>query len=350
MYCRQRKQNQAFTLVELLVVIAIIGVLVALLLPAVQAAREAARRMSCANNLKNVGLAIINFEGTNKNFPVSVNYDTDCEIFPFHGTTGDCGKARTGKGWIVDILPFFEQQAMYDGMKIGFDDPSKSAAAQRFRANVTGGRGMGRNEVREFMQLQLPVLTCPSDESATQRDDMFWWLGVDIATTSYKGVLGDNAVIAGGGGEWEADPPNPSSPKRDGSRPDCHDGDPEECNGIFSRNTYGHKITLRTVVDGTSNTFLAGEGVVEQDLHSAAYFSDGDWAGVYQPLNFFLDESQSPKDKWRDTRGFRSRHPAGVQFVMVDGSVHFVVEGIDHLTYRALGTRNGEEVVGSEAR
>ena len=340
---RHHKNKKAFTLVELLVVIAIIGVLVALLLPAVQAAREAARRMTCSNNLKNMGLAIINFEGTNKKFPVSIHYDgRDCEVPPFNAkdTGGDCGIPRTGKGWIVDILPYLEQQAMHDGMKPGYDNPSLPLQRQHFRRRSLG---MARSEIREFVQRQLPVLTCASDESSKVRDDQFWWEGVDTATTSYKGVLGDTAVL-NGTTEWSHTRNDPHGPKDFGSEPDCHDGAPEGCNGIFWRNNYAYDITLRRVTDGTSNTFLVGETVVEQDHHSAAYFSDGDWASCNMPLNYFED-LDSVIEKWFDVRGFRSRHPGGAQFAFVDGSVHFISEGIDHQTYRALSTRDGGELI-----
>ncbi len=209
---------------------------------------------------------------------------------------------------------------------------------------------MGRSEVREFMQMQLSVLTCPSDDSATiLRDDQYWWQNIEVATTNYKGVLGDSVVVPGFS-RWRVDR---GGMLRDGSSPDCHDGI-EECNGILWRNNYGHNVTLRRVTDGTTNTFIVGETVVDQDPHSTAYFSDGDWAGVYQPLNFFLTEEEMKEvnahksAKWADVRGFRSRHPGGAHFMMVGGSAHFVNEGVNHQIYRALGTKNGEEPYGLE--
>src|SRR5215813_4559460 len=104
---------KAFTLVELLVVIAIIGILVALLLPAIQAAREAARRASCSNNLKNLGLAVLNHHDVMKHFPVSMGNPLDTANFP-----GDA-RPQPAVGWIVNILPQMEEQALYDRFRAG---------------------------------------------------------------------------------------------------------------------------------------------------------------------------------------------------------------------------------------
>ena len=335
-------RRAAFTLVELLVVIAIIGVLVALLLPAVQAAREAARRMSCSNNLKNIGLAIQGFENSAKKFPVAIHYGLPAHGSPKIQVDPPYDKIPlTGKGWIVDILPYLEQQPMYDGMKPGFD----KTATDFSTPTETSGSGMSLPEIRPYMQMQLPVLTCPSDPSAIVRDDCFWWPGIMVATTSYKGMLGDNSMVPSLT-QWIPDSSNPNAPKRYGSRPDCHDGF-EECSGILWRNNYAHNVTLRKVTDGTSNTIIVGEDVVEADPHSAAYFSDGDWSIANQPLNYYYTGPDPVADHWYDTRGYRSRHPGGVQFVMVDGSVHFIQESIEHLVYRALSTKAGDEVYGT---
>jgi len=132
-----------------------------------------------------------------------------------------------------------------------------------------------------------------------------------------------------------------------GSEGDCHSNKDIRCNGLFWRMAYYNPVKLKQVTDGLSNTFLVGETVASQDYHGAAYFADGDWAVCSLPLNFFNIEDAAPdkiESEWYLQRGFRSLHPGGVQFVFADGSVHFIVESIQHNIYRAFATRNGEEV------
>jgi prepilin-type N-terminal cleavage/methylation domain-containing protein len=342
---RRSRPIKAFTLVELLVVIAIIGVLVSLLLPAVQAAREAARRMQCSNNIKNVALAIHTFYDTRGHLPFGINYNTGFGREEYRLPSGTrkaapskyvTGKNTNGKGWIVDILPQLEQSAMYDGMKLGFDDPG--ASDMRFAAGVNGGRGMGRMEIREFMDIQLPVLTCPSDPSAVARKGNFHWVPIVTAVTSYKGVAGDTALgeVFGAGGLWGSEPW--------GSVPDCFET--LGCNGLFWKMSYFEPIKFRKITDGLSNTLMIGEAVAEQDMHAMAYFSDGDWAACNMQLNYFLpsDDPYLVRSQWYDVRGFRSLHPGVVQFAMADSSVQVLSEGIDHNIYRALSTKDGGEI------
>jgi prepilin-type N-terminal cleavage/methylation domain-containing protein/prepilin-type processing-associated H-X9-DG protein len=337
----QRPRRSAFTLVELLVVIAIIGILVALLLPAIQAAREAARRIGCADNLHNIGLACLNFEQHAKHLPITVNRRPSFEERDINGvrlgppsgllSTANGGTGYSGKGWIVDILPHLEEQAMYDGMRPGFKGD------WTFHPKF-GGTGMGLKAILPHMERQLPVLSCPSDGSARPKDDLYYWQGAFVATTSYKGCIGDSCLTA------VSEPPGRTdSPFGDGP-PNCHNT--VDCNGLIFRNSYFRPIKFAKVTDGLSNTILAGEGVVAQDLHSAAYFSDGDWATCGIPMNFFIypEEESELVLNWYKARGYKSLHPGGAQFVMADGSVHFLPEDIDILVYRGLATRNGGEV------
>src|SRR4029078_530143 len=113
-----------------------------------------------------------------------------------------------------------------------------------------------------------------------------------------------------------------------------------------------HPINLKKVTDGTNKTFMVGEDVVSQDYWSAAWFADGSWSTCGIPINTFVfpdDKSFiSVPPQWQKTRGFKSLHPGGAQFVNADGSVHFINESIDSNAYRALSTRNGSETVNVE--
>jgi prepilin-type processing-associated H-X9-DG protein len=253
------------------------------------------------------------------------------------------GMGYQGKGWIVDILPYIEEQARYDGIESGL----KSSAPGGFTARPNSGRGLGAMPIRPFITEQLPILSCPSDESARPSAEMWYWDGILVSTTSYKGCIGDSVINSKG---CETSSPPGDTPFPDfGSHLDCHNT--ADCNGLIWRNTYYRPVEFRKVEDGTSKTFMIGEGVVSQDFHSAAYFSDGDWATCGIPLNFFVipqPEVSNRQQWWQHGRGFKSMHPGGAQFAMADGSVHFVTENIDHNMYRGLSTRNGAEAAGLE--
>jgi prepilin-type N-terminal cleavage/methylation domain-containing protein/prepilin-type processing-associated H-X9-DG protein len=341
-------RQRAFTLVELLVVIAIIGILVALLLPAIQAAREAARRISCSNNLHNIDLACLNFHDARKYLPYSISQwaedrdrngtwigPPDGKMHPNNG-----GPGYNGKGWIVDILPEMEEPALSDAIANALEESTGSKAF--LIAGPAAGNGMGHASIRSMLAQQLPWLSCPSDPSARPSTQQWYWDfsgQVTTATTSYKGCLGDSVIGSGTGGDTG---PFPNF----GSKPDCHNT--AGCNGLIWRVSYFNPIPLRKITDGASKTFMVGEGVVEQDYHSAAFFADGSWASCGIPLNYFVPNPtyETKQDWWREARGFKSLHPGGAQFAMADGSVQFVTESIDHNVYRGLATRNGDESVG----
>lgn len=351
-----RRRADGFTLVELLVVIAIIGILVALLLPAVQAAREAARRAQCQNNLKQLGLASLNYHDTKGAYPVSVGQWAEERnlqgewIGPSGGSLSrsNGGPGYSGAGWITQVLPFIEEQSLFESIEPGFTGSFTVVGA---------GRGMGLRTIRPFLEQQLAAITCPSDESARPSTEQFWWPNTLIATTSYKGVIGDSILPEGEGSSQtpgatvgpygSSDTADNPDLTRVGS-PNCHNT--VDCNGVIWRNNYYRPISIRKVTDGTSKTFLIGEGVVSQDFHSAAYFGDGDWATCGVPLNAFdfAADVATIKQEWYRHRGFKSLHPGGVQFVSCDGSVRFVDEGVSTPAYRAAATRDGGETVGGD--
>ena len=302
--------RHAFTLVELLVVIAIIGVLVALLLPAVQSAREAARRMSCGNNLKQFGIAIHNYHDVQRYLPISIAYNVS-------------GPRATpqpnGKGWIVSILPQLEQQALFTQFEPGFNGSF----------NLAAGTGLPNPVCRTAMKTRIKVIECPSDRQSKRIEtNQAQWGGVEVAVTNYKGVIGDTRM----GG---------AASIHQGTEPDCHNV--TGCNGLFYRNNYQDQVRLAVITDGTAHTFMVGEDVPFHNIHSAAYFANGDYASCHGPLNYF--PNPPTPSVWQNMISFRSRHPSGGQFCLADGSVHFIAQNISHTLYRQLSTKaDGESV------
>jgi prepilin-type N-terminal cleavage/methylation domain-containing protein len=352
---QRRRRPRGFTLVELLVVIAIIGVLVALLLPAVQAAREAARRASCMNNMHQIAIAVLNSESAVGHLPTSImRYAEDYGCFkdpitnqvpwvgPDKGKNDvvNGGPGHLGKGWIVDILPQIEQQAMHQRLW----DQMKKDKGFGFKITTGKGLGIGHENVRDIIAAQHPFLTCPSDISDKPSTDLWYWENFAIGATNYKGSIGDTAQTDGG---YRGETTAPTFPSGFGRLPDCHNS--AETNGLFGRNTSVLPVELQSITDGQSNTFMVGENVVNQDYHSAAFFADGDFATCGIPLNTFLVDLDVATMKlppnWMLGRGFKSYHVGGAQFAMGDGSGRFVNEGVDGAVYRAMATRAGDEIV-----
>src|SRR4051812_14215124 len=198
-----RRRESGFTLVELLVVIAIIGILVALLLLAIQAAREAARRGGCANNLKNLGLAALNHHDVQRHFPVSQGYAN----IPYN-SEAPFGVNQPCVGWILNVLPQLEETALYDQFKSAgvFEGNYQSGHCRTPVAN--GGLASIKNGLTgpSLMKTQLSVLQCPSDASVRQLSSQQWeFSGCDVALTSYKGVMDDAYANELGGGTFKND-------------------------------------------------------------------------------------------------------------------------------------------------
>lgn len=344
------RRRHGFTLVELLVVIAIIGVLVSLLLPAVQAAREAARRASCSNNLKNLGLATLTHHDVKKHFPLSYG-----DAWP--NTAPDVQQSAVG--WIVEILPQLEQQPLYEQFKQG------GAYEGRFRPDLNPSQsreGLGvfstKNgiSVPDLMQTHLPILACSSDGSERLRDDQWQWRQTTVAVTNYKGVLGDTFLGEEFGGVYSNDASDyPSGVYFEDSASgyttavnDCHSD--TRCRGIFFRHSFQRPVNLREVVDGTSHTLMIGEDLPDYNPHSTAFYANGDWCSCNIPPNNLINfaPDQINLNAWWDQQGFKSRHPGGMQFCLVDGSVRFISEDINNELYRTSCTRNGEETIFGE--
>ncbi len=301
---RLLRGSRAFTLVELLVVITIIGILIALLLPAVQSAREAARRVSCSNKLKQLGLAVLNYEFAHGIIPPSYDGSSATRYGP------NPSEIESGHGWILASLPFVEQENLF----------------QQF--DLTGNNALKKAANRELVQVQLDILQCPSDGDARELLTEQWqWKNIPVATTSYKGNGGDHMF---------------GSTSSFGGSPYANDAQ-VPCNGLFWRNSYQWPDRFASTRDGTSNTMLIGEDLPRYNWHSMWSYSNGDTSGTYAPLNY----KPNPPDPntWWEMRGFRSDHPGGANFCFADGSVRYINDGIAMDLYRALSTRNGGEVV-----
>ena len=297
--------RSGFTLVELLVVIAIIGILIALLLPAVQSAREAARRMQCSNNLKQIGLALHNYHTTHRSLPYGANFPSG-----YGGT------------WAAMILSFLEQQNVYD--QFDFSKPIGHAD------NLPAARTV------------ISSYICPSDSV----DDPL--MGGRIQTP--------NTNAAGSMGLWY---PTSMGPTRDGTSPSvscvfCPDGVGSFCcadtsdygpDGVGIMDRYSRVVRFSAITDGLSNTLMAGETLPAQCTFNGAYNHNFPINGTTIPLNTFEESVDGWNNLWYTACGFKSRHPGGANFLICDGSVHFLSDTIDYRLYNELGTRGGGEVV-----
>jgi prepilin-type N-terminal cleavage/methylation domain-containing protein len=300
---RQRSRT-GFTLVELLVVIAIIGILVALLLPAVQAAREAGRRSQCSNNMKQIGLAMHNYHDTFKMMPPG---RAGCDGDLSNQCAGASLMQQSGPSGFVAILPFCEAQNLYDTFDFTTGGPWGSSS----------GWTTANNKIA-IMQ-RPPFLICPSDTAEAVVAGA-GGSGVDATTGSY-------ALSAGTSG-----PPNSSTLK--------HLND-----GMFA---YRKWRRMAEMTDGTSGTILAGETYNGHDAANRNIWSNGSRLQTLRttknPLNqkigtgAFLNGSENG--------AYGSKHPGGGQFIFGDAHVEFISQTINFTTYQQLSTRAGGEVTG----
>jgi prepilin-type N-terminal cleavage/methylation domain-containing protein/prepilin-type processing-associated H-X9-DG protein len=322
--------RRGFTLVELLVVIAIIGVLVALLLPAVQAAREAARRAQCQSAIKNIALAVLNHESAKGELPVGVvSQPVEVEAW----------------SWSTLTLPYLEQQPIYDRLRPSSTfmmPPDGTRGGKRNLADLFIAAKSNEKEL-EPLQTPLSIFRCPSDNTP----DLVPYDSPRVPRSTDDGkwerfFRGANA----------AQPPNPFSPSASnyvGSRgfvdvtcqcqvPNCSAsnwvGDPKQCegNGVFNGLI---PVKLKQITDGTSSTFLVGE----RDSFCLA----ATWIGVGNPpganmlgigwaLGRVSLKFNHPMtgDHNTCTEGFSSKHPGGGNFAFCDGSVSFINEDIEY--------------------
>ena len=333
--------QRGFTLVELLVVIAIIGILVALLLPAVQAAREAARRSQCQNNLKQLSLAILNYESSKRELPAGGI------------TEGQCCDTPSAAGWSILILPYVEEQSLYD--QYDFDEPNESVIDR-------DKDGLNNKAVREA---NPKVFDCPTDEETdiVDRPASGPGAGIFFNRGSYRGNAGLCTVESGA--FWDSSSQgNKDYARERGPLP----GVGQMYDNPWSANrkagiqwSITSPVKLKDITDGTSSTMLLGEKshltiAPNPGLDSEARRRRTFWAYTYtsyQRSLTFLQTRSIINDYarcvqiggWQDEnpckRSWGSLHTGGLHIALCDGSVQFISESIDIFMFGGMSTIAG---------
>lgn len=340
----KNKFRKGFTLIELLVVIAIIAVLISLLLPAVQSAREAARRAQCVNNLKQIGLAMHNYESSNSCLP--------------QGMRGCCWGS-----WLIPVLPYVEQQALFNAWNAsGNNSGAPGTVDGIFRyagvCNIT------------VTSARVSAYMCPSDPNNNLKQGIGQTLGgvrYDVTSQNYVVNFGNtnmqqdaswtdpvtNEVILYGGAPFG----------------DVGSPNPDIAAGSAQGQTRGI-VPFSGIPDGLSNTMLTSEVLVGQrgatyDLRGFSHWAyAANFSGYRVPNSREMDWMQS-QGYCNTTTGMnppcrggingrvfisaRSKHPGGVNVGMADGSVKFIKDSVNKMTFRALSTTKGAEVVSADA-
>lgn len=364
---RSERSRRGFTLIELLVVIAIIAVLIALLLPAVQSAREAARRSQCVNNLKQIGLGFLNFESSYTHLPQGPmdgdpqsvttagvpdpanGSDYDEPLGTSYGATTCCNAAHP-RGWnhFFKILPYIEQQQVYN--LANFEVPA-----------IHTGRPANFNGQDDVARVAIPVFYCPTRTRSVQR------YGNNPATATsrndYAGCAGffqgQWYECDGGNGNFNPNrfvppPPDGIQPIADERSP-INQGDTPGRKGSILNPGKGGKRRLSDFLDGTSNSIMAGEKCLPPSRHSADGGDNENWNNSgwdedciryhftpmsdFQtaPLNGVCNTPSNPTtggNLWR--RMFGSSHPGGINVVLADGSVKFIKNSVSQRTFTKL--------------
>ncbi|CAN5298033.1 DUF1559 domain-containing protein [soil metagenome] len=296
--------RRGFTLIELLVVIAIIAILIALLLPAVQKVREAAARAKCINNLKQIGLALHNYEGTFRKYPPGGEFGT--------------AAALDRPGMMVHILALIEQPALHNA--VNFTAPPN--------AQLIPGT------TEQIGSKVVPVYICPSDPAPLV-------LSNGHSRQNYAASSGPSAQInnpaCSCGQSWNAYALGPYDPANgNGARI-----------GPFDRR--GTQPRVADIPDGLSNTLFVGEVRPSCSNHVTGGWINANnvqgLASTIYPLNYDSCDNSNPDAcrkpcNWTTELGFKSKHPLGVLFLLGDGSVHFLRENMDTWTIQYLGGRN----------
>jgi prepilin-type N-terminal cleavage/methylation domain-containing protein/prepilin-type processing-associated H-X9-DG protein len=332
-FCRERTLlRRAFTLVELLVVITIIGILIALLLPAVQAAREAARRMQCSNNLKQAILAAHSFNEAKGMFPMGVRNRNPAALMGGGPVTS----------WAISIMPYMEYGNIYN--LLGADlQPPPAPLPPDWSANSD-----------RAAQTVISALMCPSDPPGCFGALPSAGVNQDWTRSNYTACFSADGTYA-----------EPGVPDSGDGGANCNNQasyNPSVTSGKRALFNINVRKTLDDVTDGTSNTVALSETIQGPDKSQDVR---GTWWGFWGYHHTHMVAPNSPlPDRtplWRDPAKIpcqpssclstaaiaaRSYHPGGVNVAMADGSGRFIIDGIDQSTWVALGSINGGETLG----
>jgi prepilin-type N-terminal cleavage/methylation domain-containing protein len=314
-------KSVGFTLVELLVVITIIGILIALLLPAVQAAREAARRMQCSNNLKQIALAMHNYHEAHN-------------VLPYGCPASGVGfREAQGGNWSMMILPYIEMTGLYGQIDFNLHVKSLPTAVA---------------------ETPISAYVCPSDSSPSVILDnrfsphnpavaMGLWYAGSLGPTEIDSVTGCPHCTAGLHVTSAGQPVNPCCQGHQmGYDPTTGLYAGNSSVGMFSRGTPGYRFS--EVTDGLSNTIMLGECLPREEWFLSAFANNQTVLPTHVPINL-PDTQVALVYPFYQRLGFASHHPGGAGFAMGDGSVTFMNDNINYLLFNALGTRAGGEPV-----
>ncbi len=344
--CRTRQctapRARGFTLVELLVVIAIIGILVALLLPAVQKAREAAQRLQCLNRLKQIGLGCLNYESANRTLPPGSYYDLRGADTP-----------APGGNYLTEIMDYMELGTVLNSLDLTTTFADHTSA-------VTPNEKI-------IATLGFPELICPTDpRSGTPFVDdaeisgrnpraaqMTWYVG-SMGTTipdslslltsmvSSDGSSVSPVVRMAMGCNFGSNQQYNCAPCVASSRLPCTDD--SQCGGLICRWSEGKR--LRQVPDGQSKTFLAGETIPSHIIFNTVFSENFVVASTLTPINTFESDDRAMRRPrtYPLTSGFKSYHTGGANMLFGDGSARMISESIDYVAYNAFGSSGAGDI------